>query len=56
MSFFETFKNFKLRTIISLFLNLITSKEISKISLTLIKNVFNHDLHEDKDYFYNVSF
>ncbi len=33
----------------SLFLNLITLKEILKISLTLIKNVFNHDLHEDED-------
>ncbi len=31
------------------FSNLITSKEISKISLTLIKNVLNHDLHEDED-------
>jgi len=49
MSFFETFKNFKLRAMMSLFSNLITSKEISKISLTLIKNVFNHDLHEDED-------
>ncbi len=49
MSFFETFKNFKLRAIMNSFLNLITSKEISKISLILIKNVFNYDLHEDED-------
>ncbi len=34
---------------ISLFSNLITSKEISKISLTLIKDILNHDLHEDED-------
>ncbi len=33
----------------SSFSNLITLKEISKISLTLIKNVLNHDLHEDED-------
>jgi len=49
MSFFKTFKNFKLRAIMNSFSNLITSKEISKISLTLIKNIFNHDLHEDED-------
>ncbi len=29
--------------------NLITLKKISKISLTLIKNVFNYDLHENED-------
>ncbi len=33
----------------SLLSNLITSKEILKMSLTLIKNVLNHDLHEDED-------
>ncbi len=49
MSFFKTFKNFKLRAMMSSFSNLITSKKISKISLTLIKDVFNHDLHEDED-------
>ncbi len=49
MSFFETFKNFKLRAIMSSLSNLITSKEISKINLILIKNVLNHDLHEDED-------
>ncbi len=49
MSFFKTFKNFKLRAMMSSFSNLITSKEISKINLTLIKNVLNYDLHEDKD-------
>ncbi len=49
MLFFKTFKNFKLRAIISSFSNLITSKGISKISLILIKNIFNHDLHEDED-------
>ncbi len=49
MSFFKIFKNFKLRIIISLFSNLITLKEILKISLTLIKNIFNYDLYEDED-------
>ncbi len=29
--------------------NLITLKKISKISLTLIKNVLNYDLYEDED-------
>ncbi len=33
----------------SSFSNLITLKEISKISLTLIKDVFNHDLYEDEN-------
>ncbi len=49
MSFFETFKNFKLRAVMSSLSNLITLREISKISLTLIKDIFNHDLHEDED-------
>ncbi len=49
MSFFKIFKNFKLRTMISLFSNLITFKKILKISLTLIKNILNYDLHKDKD-------
>ncbi len=49
MLFFETFKNFKLRAIMSSFSNLITSKEILKISLTSIKDVLNYDLHEDED-------
>ncbi len=31
------------------FSNLITSKEILKMSLTLIKDIFNYDLHEDED-------
>ncbi len=49
MSFFKTFKNFKLYAMMSSFSNLITLKEISKMNLTLIKNVLNHDLHEDED-------
>jgi len=49
MLFFKTTKNFKLRAMMSLLSNLITSKKISKISLTLIKNVLNHDLHENED-------
>ncbi len=49
MSFFEIFKNFKLRAMMNSFSNLITSKEILKMSLILIKNILNHDLHEDED-------
>ena len=49
MSFFKTFKNFKLRAMMSLLSNLITSKEILKMSLTLIKDVFNYDLYENED-------
>ncbi len=49
MSFFKTFKNFKLCTMMSSFSNLITLKKISKMNLTLIKNVLNHDLYEDED-------
>ncbi len=49
MSFFKTFKNFKLRAIMSSFSNLIILKKILKISLALIKNIFNYDLHEDED-------
>ena len=49
MSFFKTFKNFKLRAMMNSFSNLITSKEILKMSLILIKNILNHDLHEDED-------
>ena len=26
------------------------------MSLTLIKDVLDHDLHDDRDWFYNVSF
>ncbi len=33
----------------SSFSNLITSKEMLKISLILIKDVLNHDLHKDED-------
>ncbi len=33
----------------SLLSNLITSKEISKMSLILIKDILNHDLHEGED-------
>jgi len=56
MSFIRTFKDAELHAMMSLHLNLITSREISKMSLTLIKDVLNHDLHDDKDQFYNVSF
>ncbi len=33
----------------NLFSNLIIFKKILKISLTLIKDIFNHDLYEDED-------
>ena len=46
----------ELHAMMSLHLNLITSKEILKMNLTLIKNVLDHDLHDDKDQFYNVLF
>ncbi len=56
MSFIRILEDIELHAMMSSHLNLITSKEISKISLTSIKDVFNHDLHDDKDWFYNVSF
>ncbi len=56
MSFIRTLENVKLHVIMSSHLNLITSREILKMSLTSIKDVFNHDLHDDRDWFYNVLF
>jgi len=56
MSFIRTFEDVELHAMMSSHLNLITSKKTSKMSLTLIENVLNHDLHDDKDQFYNVSF
>ena len=46
----------ELHAMMSSHLNLITSKEILKMNLTLIKDVLDHDLHDDKDQFYNVLF
>ncbi len=34
---------------ISSFLNLIILRKILKLSLTLIKDILNYDLHEDED-------
>ncbi len=56
MSFIRTLENVELHVMMSSHLNLITSKEISKMSLTSIKDVLDYDLHDDKDWFYNVSF
>jgi len=56
MSFIRTLEDVELHAMMSLHLNLITSKEISKMSLILIEDVLNHNLHDDKDQFYNVSF
>ncbi len=56
MSFIRTLEDVELRAMMSSHLNLITSKEISKMSLTLIEDVLNHNLHDNKDKFYNVSF
>jgi len=56
MSFIRIFKDIKLHAMMNSHSNLITSREILKMSLTLIKDVLNHDLHDDKDRFYNVLF
>jgi len=56
MSFIRTLEDVELHAMMSSHLNLITSKEISKMSLISIKDVLNHDLHDDKNQFYNVSF
>jgi len=49
MSFIRTLENVELHAMMSSHLNLITLKETSKMSLTLIKNVLDHDLHDDRD-------
>jgi len=49
MSFIKTLENVELHAMMSSHLNPITSKETSKMSLTLIKDVLDHDLHDDKD-------
>ncbi len=49
MSFIRTLEDVELHAMMSSYLNLITSRKILKISLTLIKDVLNHDLHDDKD-------
>ncbi len=56
MSFIRTFKDVELHAMMSSHLNLITSRKTLKMSLISIKNVLNHDLHDDKDRFYNVLF
>jgi len=49
MSFIRTFKDVELYAMMNSHLNLITSKETSKMNLTLIENVLDYDLHDDKD-------
>ena len=56
MSFIRTLEDVELHVIINSHLNLITSKKILKINLTSIEDVLDHNLHDDKDQFYNVSF
>ncbi len=56
MSFIKILEDVELHAMMSSHSNLITSKEISKMSLTSIENVLDHDLHDDIDRFYNVSF
>ena len=56
MSFIRTLEDVELHVIMNSHLNLITSKKILKINLTSIKDVLDHNLHDDKDQFYNVSF
>ena len=49
MSFIRILEDIELHAMMSSHLNLITSKETLKMSLTLIEDVLNHDLHDDKD-------
>ena len=56
MSFIRILKDIKLHVMMSSHLNLIILKKTLKMSLTLIKDVLDHDLHDDKDWFYNVLF
>jgi hypothetical protein len=56
MSFIRTLEDVELHVIMNSHLNLITSKKILKINLTSIEDVLDHNLHDDKDQFYNVSF
>jgi len=49
MSFIRILEDVELYAMMSSHLNLITLKEISKMSLTSIEDVLNHDLHDDKD-------
>jgi len=49
MSFIRILEDIELHAMMSSYLNLITLKEILKMSLTLIKDVLDHNLHDDKD-------
>jgi len=56
MLFSRILKDFEFHAMMNSYLNLITLKEILKMSLTLIKDVLDHDSHENEDQFYNVLF
>jgi len=56
MLFNRILEDFELYMMMSSHLNLITLKEILKMNMILIEIVFNHDLHDDEDLFYNVLF
>jgi len=56
MSFIKTFKDVELYVMMNSHLNLITLKETLKMSLISIKDVLDHDLHDDRNQFYNVLF
>jgi len=49
MSFIRTLEDVELHAMMSSHLNLITLKETSKMSLTSIEDVLDHDLHDDRD-------
>jgi len=49
MSFIRTLEDVELHAMMSSHLNLITLKEILKMSLTLIEDVLDHNLHDDRD-------
>jgi len=56
MSFIKILEDVELHAMMNSHSNLIISKEILKMSLISIKDVLDHDLHDDKDQFYNVLF
>jgi len=49
MSFIRTLEDVELHAMMNSYSNLITSRKILKMSLTLIKDVLDYDLHDDKD-------
>ncbi len=49
MSFIRILEDVELHAMMNSYSNLITSRKILKMSLTLIKDVLDYDLHDDKD-------